>query len=383
VIDGWLWFSYICAAYWAMVIGLLLLSAAATLAQPRIVARRAHWRETPPVSVVLPVKLLEEGFAAAQESALAQIYPDYDVVAATAEPGAAAEAKMAEIFARHPERETRILHSTAHFAASPKVDNLYAPFTQARHDVIFMKDANILLEPGDLAEHMRQLAPDVGLVCGIPCADEPDNLFAAVEAAILNGPHGRILFLASVLGKGFGVGKIMLFRRSAFERAGGFGAISHTVGEDNALAKAFEKIGLRCVFSHVPVRQNLGTRRLRDVYQRQLRWSVVRRGDELYSFVLEPVCQASPAIIAAAFAAPLAGVSPFVASAATFALWFTVETALSLAKGWRVSWSAPAVFALREALMFVVWLHAWTTDRVVWANNRFEARGTVAPTEEG
>jgi ceramide glucosyltransferase len=369
------YFALACAAYWIVGVALLLISAAATLAQPILVARRGRWREQPPVSVVLPVKLIDESFEAAQESALAQAYPEFDATAATTDPNSPAAEKMREIFARHPERDTRIVVSTAKFAASPKVDNLYAPFTEARHDVIFMKDSNILLGPGELAQHMRHLAPDVGLVCGIPFCGEPENLPAEIEAAIINGPHGRMLFLASALGKGFGVGKIMLFRRSDFLRAGGFDAIAHTVGEDNALAKAFEKIGLRCQFSHVPVRQNLGRRPLRDVYQRQLRWMVTRRGDETFSFLLDPICQASPAMIAAAGAAPLAGFSPLFGAAATFGLWFLVETALSLAKGWWVSWSAPMVFILREGLMLAVWLRAWTTDRVVWANDRIDARG--------
>ena len=160
-----------------------------------------------------------------------------------------------------------------------------------------MKDANVVLRPDDLAEHIRQLGPEVGLVCAIPyCADTP-YLASQVEASIVNGPHARMLYLASCLGQGYGVGKIMLFRRSDFLRAGGFGAISHTVGEDNALGHAFARIGLRTVFSHKSVRQDLGRRSFAEVYQRQLRWSVIRRGDAPLSFLFEPFCQATPAIL--------------------------------------------------------------------------------------
>ena len=183
-------------------------------------------------------------------------------------------AMFSRVIRRSP---TRFLRSTAKFAKSPKVDNLVAPFTQATHDTILMKDANAILEPDDLAEHMRHLNADVGLVCAIPYGANSENLAAHVEASILNGPHARMLFWASALGHGFGVGKIMLFRRGDFLRAGGFDAISHTVGEDNAMAKALARIGLRTVFSHRPVRQELGRRTFGDVYQRQLRWSVIRR----------------------------------------------------------------------------------------------------------
>ena len=372
------------AAVWIIAIALLCVSVAATIAQPWLAGRRARRRDQPPVSIVLPVKLLEDGFEETQQSALAQEYPRFDVAVSATDLASPAVAKMRELCARHPDIPSRILHSTAKFAASPKVDNLYAPFMEAKEDVILMKDANVLLETDALKEHIRQLTDDVGLVCAIPYCARLDNFAAHVEAAIINGPHARMLFLASALGQGHGVGKIMLFRRSDFLRAGGFDAISHTVGEDNAMAKNMRRIGLRPVFSHRPVRQELGLRSFHDIYQRQLRWSVIRRNDELVSFILEPICQAIPAVIAAAVAAPLVGATPGVAVATTIALWFSLETLLSVAKGWQLSLLAPAVFVAREVVMLAVWVNAWMTDQVVWANDKVLARVTAsaAPTHE-
>jgi len=361
------------ALFWAASFVVLLLSTLAALLQPWIAARRATRKDQPPVSVALPVKLLENCFERAQESAFAQKYPSFEVVASSTDPDSDAARAMRAIIARHPERSARFLRSTAKIAASPKVDNLVAPFTEAAYDTIFMKDANVVLRPDDLVEHLRQLGPGVGLVCAIPyCADTP-NLAAQVEASIVNGPHARMLYLASCLGQGYGVGKIMLFRRSDFLRAGGFPAISHTVGEDNAFGHALARVGLRTVFSHKAVRQDLGRRSFAEVYQRQLRWSVIRRGEALLSFLLEPFSQAAPAIVAAAVAAPLAGSGPLQGAAATFMLWLVIESLLSFAKGWSLTWGAPLILAGREIVMLTVWLHAWTTSRVVWAQQSFGA----------
>jgi ceramide glucosyltransferase len=366
------------ALFWTVSFLLLVLSTLAALAQPWIAARRATRKDQPPVSIALPVKLLENCFERAQESGFAQQYPAFEVVASSDDPDSDAARAMRAIFARHPERPTRLLRSTAKIAVSPKVDNLVAPFTEAAYDTIFMKDANVVLRPDDLGEHMRQLGPGVGLVCGIPYCAHPASPAAHIEASIVNGPHGRMLYFASCLGQGFGVGKIMLFRRSDFLRAGGFPAISHTVGEDNALGHAFARIGLRTVFSHRSVRQDLGRRSFVDVYQRQLRWSVTRRCDALLSFLLEPFCQAAPAIVAAAVAAPLAGLRPLQGAAATFMLWLVIESLLSSAKGWSLTWRAPLILAGREIVMLTVWLHAWTTNRVVWAKESFGARADAS-----
>ncbi len=366
------------AFLWAVSILLLVLSTLGALLQPRIAGRRATRTDQPPVSIALPVKILENCFEPAQESAFAQRYPDFEVVASSSEFDSPASRAMQEIFARHPERSSRFLKSTAKIAVSPKVDNLVAPFTEAAHDTIFMKDANVVLAPDELAEHLRQLLPGVGLVCAIPYCADAVSFAAQIEAAIVNGPHARMLYLASCLGQGYGVGKIMLFRRSDFLRAGGFDAISHTVGEDNALGRAFRRIGLRTVFSHRPVRQELGRRSFTEVYQRQLRWSVTRRGDALLSFLLEPFCQAAPAIAAAAVAAPLAGLWPLQGAAATFMLWLVIEGLLSSAKGRSLTWGTPLILAVREIVMLMVWLHAWTTNRVVWANKSFGARANAS-----
>jgi ceramide glucosyltransferase len=385
VIDGGDLIGWIAAAFWCVSIALLLLSVAAALVQPWLAERRAQRKDQPPVSIVLPVKTLEDGFDETQDSAFTQNYPQVDVTAAAQETSSPALDHIRAIFARHPDVPSRILHSTARFAASPKVDNLHAPFTLAPNDTILMKDANILLEPDALAEHMRQLGDDVGLVCGIPYCDQLDNFAAQVEAAIINNSHARMLYLASALGQGHGVGKIMLFRRSDFERAGGFSAIGHTVGEDNAMAKAMSRIGKRAVFSHRPVRQILGRRKFLDVYQRQMRWSVIRRKEELLSFLAEPICQALPTLAASGLAAPVAGLAPATAIAGTFLFWLGVETLLSVAKGWQLSLAAPMVLLVREALVMAVWVNAWMTEEVVWANGRVRVRvaPSATPEQEG
>jgi ceramide glucosyltransferase len=372
-------FLWTCAAYWLVAMALLLASTAATVLQPLIAARRALYAEQPPVSILTPVKALEDNFEGAQETIFLQEYPSFEVIASALDPEAPASRLMRRIIARHPERPTRFLQTSAGGAVSPKVDNLAAPIMQASNDVIFTKDANVVLLPGDLSAHMRQLTPEVGLVCAIPYAADPENFAAHVEASILNGPHARILYLTSCLGQGYGVGKIMLFRRSVFQRAGGVAAISHTVGEDNAMARAMARIGLRTVFSHRPVRQELGRRSWGTVFQRQLRWSVIRRDELLISFLLEPLSQAIPGFFAAYAAAPLVGAPPLLAVLVTCSAWLAAETLLSFIKGWRLSWAKPAIFLAREALMIIVWLRAWTASRVVWANALIDARKGASP----
>jgi ceramide glucosyltransferase len=329
--------------------------------------------------LVVPVKALDPGFERAQESLLSQAYPQAELIVSAAEEDSPALAAMRDIVRRYSGLPVRILRSSGHFAASPKLNNLVAPFREARHELIFMKDSNTILAPGDLEAAVRQLMSDVGLVVAIPVATAAQNFSARIEESIMNGAHARVLMTASLLRREVGVGKFMLFRRSDLDGAGGIAALASTVGEDNAMGKALARLGLRTVFSHRVVLQELGQRRLADVYDRQMRWAVIRRDEERLAFVGEPVSFVLPAVLAAAVAAPLVGAAPLLAAAATIVGWFAAEAFLALAKGWGLSLAAPGAFLSREILLPCVWLSAWLTNKVVWAQGTYVAKPTSGP----
>ena len=193
-------------------------------------------------------------------------------------------------------------------AVSPKLNKLAAPLDAARHDFVFTKDSNITLDPDTMAAFMQNFSQGVGLVCAVPVAVRPESFAGRIEAFLING-HARLLLTASALGLGFGVGKTMLFRRSDLARAGGIEVLSDTLAEDTAISMELARQGLRTVFAHRTVAQETGARSFADIYERQLRWSVIRRKNERFTFPLEPLASPLPAAVAGALAAPLAGVS--------------------------------------------------------------------------
>ena len=71
-----------------------------------------------------------------------------------------------------------------------------------------------------MAAFLENFAPGVGLVVGVPVAVRPETFAARIEASLINA-HARLLLSASMLGVGFGVGKIMAFRRSDLDRRAG------------------------------------------------------------------------------------------------------------------------------------------------------------------
>ena len=375
------WFvSWLSAFWWIVAMAILLMTSIGALLQPWLQARRATNQDTPPISAILPVKLYNPGFEEAQGSIFTQLYPGYEVLFSAAEASSPVLDLAQSLKRAYPEVASRIMQSHCASAVSPKLNTLAAPLAAAAHDFILTKDSNIVFEPETMAAYMQNFRSGIGLVVGVPIAERPEGLAGHIEAFLING-HARLLLTASALGLGFGVGKAMLFRRSDLAHAGGFEAMAYTLAEDTAISKGLAAIGLKTVFAHKTLRQIIGSRSLQDIYDRQLRWSVIRRAHEPVTFPLEPMVSALPAAVAAAFAAPLLGLSAGSGFGLSVLGWFGCEILIAWLKGWEVSLLSPVAFVGREILALTTWLRAWTTDDVVWANGRFDvfagAQGAV------
>ena len=363
--------SYLGITWLAIAWFVFLATCAGALLQPLFQARRARNNAQPPVTAVLPIKLEHSGFDKAQTSVFGQDYPEYEVLFSAAEADSPALETAFALKAHYPQIPTRILRSQSDFAVSPKLNTLDAPLSASAHDFVLVKDSNIVMEHDTLATFMRNFGTGVGMVVGVPVAEQAQSVAGHIESAVINA-HARLLLTASMFGFGYGVGKVMLFRRSDLAKAGGIDSVSYTLAEDTAIAKGLDAIGLRTVFAHRTLRQLTGWRTLREVYDRQVRWSVIRHTHEPLTFPLEPLVSPLPAALAAALAAPLLGLPALAAFGLSLTGWFLGELGLAWVKGWEVSPYAPVAFLGREGLALAAWLRAWTTNDVVWQNGRFD-----------
>jgi ceramide glucosyltransferase len=357
-----------CAAWWLLSLVVRLGSVAAALVQPAVRAKPAIRRDEPPISTLVPVDRLNCGLDAAFVSLFSQSYPRFEVLVSAARESCPALAVARSIAARFPKIRSRFIVGEAHVAVSPKLDNLVMPLAQADHDLVLVKDANVRLVPGQLAEFVRHLTPGVGLLCAVPIATEPTTFAAEIECAMINGHAAPLLLAASALGWGFGYGKILLFDRRNLERAGGVAAIAHAIGEDHALAKALARTGLRTVFAGSLVRQAAGPRTFREVWHRQLRWMVIRRCEAPLAFYLEPFFGCLFTACAGAIGASALGLPWWLPAAVTPAAWFGIEALFLAAKGCGLSWRAPVAAACRELMIPALWVQALATTRVYWGD---------------
>jgi ceramide glucosyltransferase len=257
---------------------------------------------------------------------------------------------------------------------------MWDAIAEADNDLILTKDSNIRLGPGDLGELVRHMAPGVGLVSAISVATQPQSLPAWIDAAIVNCYHGRILMLADTVGLGFGLGKVMLFRASDLARAGGLEHVAWALGEDAALSHALNRIGLRTVLARHVAYRALGRSSFSEIWERHLRWMLIWRLQVPKAFIGAFLGSAIPTALAGGLAGRLFGLSPALVVSATLGSWFVIESAICVIKGWPISFWSPIAFVSREIFLLLVWLRAWTTNRVGWSGTMHRAHSARVST---
>ena len=373
--NSWLLIEGAGAAWWGAGVATFVTSVFGPVLHARRATRAEAIETVPAVSLLLPVKLVNPGFARAQGSAFEQDHPGYEIIVGAAERESPALDFMRG-FVMTSRVPARILCSPGIGAISPKLDTLAAPLEAAAHDIVVTKDSNISFAPDTLRAMLRAHGPGIGLVCAVPVAVRAETVAGDIEAILINR-DARLLLTASALDKGFGVGKVMLFRRSDLERAGGIAAMAYTIAEDSALAKGFAAIGLRTVFADRTVDQEIGARTPRDVYARQARWAVIRRAEEPLTFALEPLACPVPAALAGALAAPLLGWGALTGFSVTLVGWYLIEMLITAIKGWELKPWTPWAFLGRDGILLLAWARAWTTREVVWAGGKQDVRDVL------
>jgi ceramide glucosyltransferase len=310
-------------------------------------------------------------------------YPDYEVVFCVADAADPIAPFARRAMAAHPEVPSRLLIGDDRVSANPKLNNVVKGWKAARRDWIVIADSNVLMSRDYIQRLIKRWRADSGIVCAPPLGARPENFAAEIECAFLNTYQARWQYSAEALGFGFAQGKTMLWRRDVLEAGGGIEALGAEIAEDAASTKLVHRAGLRAHLANPPSQQPLGSRRLRDVWARQVRWARLRRVTFPLYFAPEIVTTSLATLAAAAIGANELGMSGPAAIALAAAIWYGAEAVLAAVAGWPLAWSSPAAWMARDALLPALWLSGWMNARFVWRGNVMSADEETLVAEGG
>jgi ceramide glucosyltransferase len=337
--------------------------------------RRPAAASQPPITVLKPLKGLDDEQVANLVSFAEQDYPRYQLVLGACDPDDPALEVARQVKARYPRLEIEVVAGAAPHGLNPKVTNLASMTRRAAHELWLISDSNVRAEPGYLADVAAEIEqPGVGMVT---------NIFAGVGARRL-GARLENLHLNSWIPAGMGltqvftreacvVGKSMLFRRADLERVGGLASMRDVLAEDYVLGLRFAAAGMRVVTSPHVLRTVNASWSVRRFLSRHLRWGQIRRRISPAAFFGEPLINPSVwGLACLAAGAPVAG-------GAALAVKLLSDASLSR----RVLGRAPrplelAAIPLKDLAILGVWCVAAFRREVVWRGHKLRiGPGTV------
>jgi ceramide glucosyltransferase len=358
------WFAACCLA--AQMVGTALALSALTRGAPT-----NGRRDTPAVTVLRPVCGLENNLEETLSSTFTADYPEFEIIFCVASPADPAIPLVNRLIAGHSGVPARLLIGDDRVSGNPKLNNLVKGWQAARHPMILLADSNVLLPPDYLTRLLRQWTPGTGLVSSPPIGIRPDGFWACLECAFLNTLQARLQLASARLGNGFAQGKMLFWSREMLERSGGLAALGNELAEDVASTKLVRAAGLKVRLPGRFFAQPIGKRSFSSVWQRQLRWSRVRRLGFLVYFLPEILAGA-----ALPFLALLGSVAlglPFWTIPAFLILWYGAEYLTARVGDWPRGPADLAAWVLRDLLLPPLWFACWAGSGFEWRGNAMSA----------
>ena len=169
----------------------------------------------PPVSVLKPLKGLDDNLFDNLESICMQDYPEYEIIFSLQDYNDPAYKIARKIKDKYPGQEITIMVERCDAGLNPKVNNLIPAYRIAKFEHILISDSNVMVNRNYLEEIVKHMEdPGVGLVSNIIKGTGGYSFGSIFENLHLNSfIMGSVCFLDKFLKMPCVVGKSMLMKK--------------------------------------------------------------------------------------------------------------------------------------------------------------------------
>jgi ceramide glucosyltransferase len=363
------WLGLVVAAF--AILGALYTATAAATALQAFRRPRRRLAEAPAVTIIKPLKGFQPGLAGALERFCQQDYAGpIQIIFGVHDDADPAIEVVRALQRSHPDLDIELTIDPRIYGANLKVSNLINILAVAKHEVLIMSDADVLVAPDYASNIAAALSePGVGLVSTFYVGEALGGVWARLSAMAINYQF----MPGAVLGKMLGLeepcfGPTIALTRDILERIGGLAAFTDILAEDYEIGRAVRALGLKIAMPPMTVGHICDESGAQPMIDRELRWgrTVLQINPAGYagSLITYPL---PLALIAAA----LLGFAPFSLAliVIVLALRLGFRTAFDLATGASAGrwWWLP----VSDILAFGLFVASFGVNRVGWQGTRF------------
>jgi ceramide glucosyltransferase len=337
----------------------------------------------PGISVLKPLKGLEETTRECLESFLSQNYHPYQVIFGVRTAADPLLPLLRELQAAFPRTRVEIVICPENLGLNPKVSTLKQLLPHALYDLLVISDADVKVAPDFLA-HMAAglLEPGVGLVSCPYRSGHVKTLGAGLEALTISAdfiPSVAAAFY--VEGIRFALGAAMGLSRQALKDLGGFAALADFLADDYQLGWRVSQAGHRVLLLPHVVETSNPTMGLKDYLEHQLRWArtyrVCRPGGYLAYGITHALVYSIALFLVSGLAPWALGLLGATLAVRAVLACFSERQAL---KG-SLPWFFFLLLPVKDLLSWSLWLLSFLGNRVTWGNlsYRVTREGKLVP----
>jgi ceramide glucosyltransferase len=327
--------------------------------------------DAPLVSLLKPVKTLDDGLEKNIESYFSLDYPRFEILFGVDRMTDPCVAVIERVRRRFPEVPVLVLATGHNGRQNPKVHKLALLEARSRGDLLWVTDSNTRADRDTLSRLVEEHLRGGAKLVFSPIRGTGSRTFASlIENSSLNFfTSGGIIAAWKLLRQPIVVGKSILVEAKALRAFGGFGYLKNYLAEDFLLGESFLKSGFRVSTNYTWVTNVNERSSLRSFFDRMARWAKLRyslrRGAYLAELLLNPI------MIAAGACAALGGRGAIVLPAVVLfkvLLEYVNFLAVNREDRKRLAWHLlfPAAVVVKDFLFLLIYLVPFLGGNLRW-----------------
>ncbi len=324
-----------------------------------------------PVSILKPLKGLDDQLEANLRSFFTLDYPAYELIFGVAETDDPAIGVVKRLMRQYPAIRARLVIDTHVNGLNPKIANLRNMYQYAVYNHILISDSNVRVRPGYLDNMMSYLLKRrVGLVTSTIRGESARTFAGTLENLHLNSFVAASVFAVRRLFKiPVVIGKSMLLRRTTLTRIGGFGAFADFLAEDQLIGKAVRDLGLEVRASTHWINNINETWSWSRYLNRHIRWAKLRFNlSPLYYFIEILAHPLALSLLYLILRHDLEGVRVFTG---VMAVKYACDIIVIRMLASDLKFRQYLLLPVKDAIMVVIWFIPFFDRQIVWRGNKF------------